>query len=119
MQCFGFIISAAQLEREHEEWIDCGFVLWHRVFPEEAELLKICVLPNRRRKGIGKTLLEESKKYASNNTIKKFLLEVAMNNFPAICLYECVGFKKITQRKGYYKINEKLIDANIMALNLE
>jgi ribosomal-protein-alanine N-acetyltransferase len=118
MHCFGFIISAEQLELKHEGWIDCGFALWHHIFPDEAELLKICVLPAHRRKGMGKTLLEESQKYAINNGIKKFLLEVARNNLSAICLYECAGFKKIAQRKGYYRINEKLVDADIMALDL-
>jgi ribosomal-protein-alanine acetyltransferase len=133
MQCFGFIISderktlsdeislakteknAAPHECINNEWLDCGFVLCHRISPEEADLLKICVLPAYRRRGIGKILLEEAKKYAKNNGIKKILLEVAVNNPSAIYFYERFGFQKIAQRKGYYKINQTTVDANVMA----
>ncbi|GHT92326.1 N-acetyltransferase GCN5 [Alphaproteobacteria bacterium] len=104
-QCFGFIANYEQQ--------DCGFVLCQYVF-EESDLLQICVLPEYRRKGIGKALLEEAKTYAQSNGIEKIFLEVAVNNSSAIKLYESAGFQKLFERKGYYRSDESSIDAAVM-----
>ncbi|GHU11498.1 hypothetical protein FACS189449_03070 [Alphaproteobacteria bacterium] len=105
-QCFGFIANYEQK--------DCGFVLCQYVL-DESDLLQICVLPEYRRRGIGETLLEESKKYAQANGIEKIFLEVAVDNFSAIKLYESAGFQKIFERKGYYRSADSSINAAVMA----
>lgn len=67
----------------------------------EAELYRIGVLPDRRRKGIGKQLLRSFISLCPKNT-EKIFLEVRESNRPAAALYESCGFKSAAVRKDYY-----------------
>lgn len=108
---FGFVISDVGK-------IDCGFTLCKHLF-EEIEIITFCVLPKHRRYGFGKLLINEIIKHANTLPNSKIFLEVSKDNIAAINLYQSIGFKKIAERKDYYKRKNELIDANIMALEIQ
>ncbi len=99
---FGF------LSDDESGFIFCGKVL------DEAEIYTICVLPDKRRLGIGGNLLDAAVQYADQNGIKKFFLEVDENNTAALALYTAGGFKKVGFRKNYYTDGKKITNAIIM-----
>jgi ribosomal-protein-alanine N-acetyltransferase len=115
---FGFI--AADVKEKA-----CGFILCKRIF-EEIEVITLCVLPESRRRGIGKSLvaeminnapqmLEEKSPAQESSTV--IFLEVAQDNIPAFHLYKALGFEKMSVRKKYYrKANSELADAYVMTL---
>ncbi len=65
----------------------------------EGDIMRVAVLPEYRRLGIGRALLNEC--FLSNKPDAVFL-DVRENNVPAIRLYESFGFEKIGIRKNYY-----------------
>lgn len=65
----------------------------------EGDIMRVAVLPEYRRLGIGRVLLSEC--FSVNNPDVVFL-DVRENNIPAIGLYESMGFEKIGIRKNYY-----------------
>ena len=87
---------------------DQGFILIC-VLPEAIEILTLGVVPDARRQGLGRHLIETIKK--SFPKIPKIFLEVNATNAPAIALYEQTGFKKTGVRKGYYRTPQGLQDA--------
>ena len=79
----------------------------------EAELYRIAVLPEYRRKGLGKHLLEAFLDSCPKSTNKIFL-EVRSKNTAALELYKSHGFKVIHVRKGYYKDDDGVVmEANV------
>ena len=95
-----------------EEYI--GYVSLDFLF-DEANLLKIIVAPEHRRKGYGKKLLLSAIELLKEKQIKNIFLEVRINNIPAKKLYESLNFKVINQRKKYYQDG---VDADIYLLCL-
>lgn len=65
----------------------------------EGDIMRVAVLPEYRRLGIGRALLNEC--FSANNPDAVFL-DVRENNVPAIRLYESFGFEKTGIRKNYY-----------------
>lgn len=65
----------------------------------EGDIMRVAVLPEFRRLGIGRALLE---KCFLANKLDAVFLDVRENNVPAIRLYESFGFEKIGVRKNYY-----------------
>ncbi len=80
---------------------EAGYLIASRI-AGEAELLRIAVLPEFRRRGLGETLLShwlaEEKKAGSS----RFFLEVRGENRGARALYEKMGFSPVGRRAGYY-----------------
>lgn len=72
-------------------------------FEDTANILKIAVDKDERKKGIGFSLLEESIKLLKEKGVCKLFLEVESENLPAIGLYNKFNFKNIRTRKNYYK----------------
>lgn len=84
-----------------------------RVAFTEAEIDFLCIDSNCRRQHIAENLLHFFEEFILHkNIISHLFLEVGINNFPAIYLYEKLGFKKISIRKKYYKNGE---DALVMS----
>ena len=87
---------------------------------DEAELHRIAVLPEYRRRGLAKLLMAEMERrcgsMAEDSAVphKKIFLEVRAGNVPAIGLYAAEGFKEIDRRKAYYR--DPVEDAVIMCL---
>ena len=73
-----------------------------RVVDGVADLQRIAVLPDARRRGLGGQLLEELLAKATALGATRILLEVAASNEAAIGLYESFGFEPIHRRPGYY-----------------
>lgn len=89
-----------------------GFVLGC-LSVDEAELYRIAVLPEYRRKGYSDRLM---KMFAAKCTqsVGKIFLEVRSKNQPAVSLYKKHGYERIAVRKGYYNDD----DAEIYQLTL-
>ena len=83
---------------------------------EDAELHRIAVLPEYRRQGLGRKLVEEMLRRiaAKEKTAgkKRIFLEVRAENTPAIRLYAGCGFQEIDRRRHYYHDPEE--DAVVM-----
>ena len=79
-----------------------GFVL-SRLAADEAEILTIAVDAAFQGRGIGRALLSENLRQASNAGAKAMFLEVAKDNAPALALYERFGFVQVGERRGYYR----------------
>lgn len=78
-----------------------GYALSFSVM-DQAELLKIAVLPSMRRQGIGQSLLNEILQKVYSGEAKELFLEVRESNLNAMGLYERVGFEITGRRKDYY-----------------
>lgn len=74
-----------------------------RCIAPEAELLKITVHPNHRRKRVGELLLKEILQLTAAAGCEEIFLEVRAQNLPARNLYLKLGFKEFGIRKNYYK----------------
>ena len=95
-----------------------GFAVWRRVV-DEAELLTICVDPDRRRCGIGASLLAVVVEDAVNCRCVALHLEVADNNVAAQALYRRYGFEAVGRRPRYYRMGSKRrLDALILSKTL-
>jgi [ribosomal protein S18]-alanine N-acetyltransferase len=79
-----------------------GFVL-SRLAADEAEILTIAVEGASQGKGVGRALLTEALRQASNAGAKAMFLEVDKGNAPALALYERLGFVTVGERAGYYR----------------
>ena len=80
--------------------------------PPDIEIMNIVVKKSFRKKGIGKILLNRIIEISQKLNCKKIFLEVNEKNFPALKLYDNVGFKQIGIRKKYYNLKD---DAVIMS----
>lgn len=69
---------------------------------DEAEIGNLCVLPEFRGKGAGKSLLSSMIDLLKNKGCSTVYLEVEDTNDPAISLYEKLGFEQYNHRKDYY-----------------
>ncbi|QNL19852.1 ribosomal protein S18-alanine N-acetyltransferase [Hyphobacterium sp. CCMP332] len=78
-----------------------GFILV-RVALDEAEVLTLATDPDRRRAGIGRSLLAEALTEARHAGAKTAFLEVSDQNAAAISLYQSAGFVQGGRRRAYY-----------------
>lgn len=78
-----------------------GFAML-RLAADEAELITIAVDPKWRRKGVGAALMRALLEDLTMTPARKLFLEVAADNQPALQLYARNGFRKISERQGYY-----------------
>jgi ribosomal-protein-alanine N-acetyltransferase len=70
--------------------------------PGEAQLLNLSVVPEARRMGLGRTLLQQFVDDARRLYADQLFLEVRVTNRAAIALYEAAGFTSIARRVAYY-----------------
>ncbi len=84
-----------------------AFARW-RVVPsiQEAELLRIAVLPEAQGKGLGRDLLQASQDRLLAEGIDTLHLEVRVSNSPARRLYERLGWRETGLRAKYYRDGE-------------
>ncbi|WP_416342423.1 ribosomal protein S18-alanine N-acetyltransferase [Isoptericola peretonis] len=81
-----------------------------------AQVMTIGVDPYYQRHGVGRALLEALIERARTLRAGAVLLEVRVDNGPALALYERFGFERIGLRKRYYQPEDK--DAFTMRLDL-
>jgi len=94
-----------------------GFVL-ARVAGDEAEILTLAVMPQKRGKGLGRALLQAAIARAQELGAQSVFLEVGADNPSALALYAGLGFAKVGVRKGYYASASGGSDALVLRLPL-
>ena len=105
--------DAATLERILALAGGFGFLAWRRDSPlgfilardlaGEVEILSIGVLPQWRRRGVGRALMDAVVAKAERDGLGSIVLEVATENEPARRLYAAYGFVQVGRRPGYYR----------------
>lgn len=80
----------------------------------EGNINNIAILPEYRRKGYAKLLLEHLISYGKEHQLTFLTLEVRESNEGARALYQKMGFLEVGRRKKYYERRE---DAILMTLH--
>ena len=94
-------------------------VILCRVAAAEMEVLTIGVASTARRRGVARALLAAALPPARELGAAEVFLEVAVDNAPAIALYEGLGFRRAGLRKAYYNRGAAgFMDALVMRLDL-
>jgi ribosomal-protein-alanine N-acetyltransferase len=79
-----------------------GGCLLARALGDEAEVLTLAVLPEKRRQGVGRGLLAATLQEAAKRQVVSLFLEVAESNVAARALYAAFAAKPIGRRRAYY-----------------
>jgi len=108
----------AEIEKKLVGYIMCkieyGFSNFKKLgFVKKGHVVSIAVLPERRNKGIGRALVEESLLGVKLKKADELYLEVRCSNNEAIKLYEKLEFVIKQRLKAYYRDGE---DAYLMAI---
>ena len=85
-----------------ESGVICG-MLMAMCQTSEWELENIAVAADSRRRGLGRTLLDQLLRQAEDSGAEFVFLEVRESNQPARRLYEGAGFVRVGGRKSYYR----------------
>ncbi|MEM8652071.1 MAG: GNAT family N-acetyltransferase [Pseudomonadota bacterium] len=94
---FCFVIRDRKLKKRKI----LGFALIQQV-AYEAEVLTIATSAKNRRKGMGRMLMDAVVRKLQFDRTESLFLDVDETNFAATSLYRKMGFKQVSERKGYY-----------------
>lgn len=78
---------------------ECGY----RNMCGDADIMNVCVRPDKLRRGIAEKLLKKLMEYGEGHGVNAFTLEVRKGNRAAIELYEKLGFETEGIRPGFYE----------------
>lgn len=87
-----------------------------RVPADVADLNRVAVRPDSRRRGLAGALVQTGLAWAAAAGGERVLLEVAESNAPARTLYAGLGFRQIARRRRYYSDGG---DALVLARDLD
>jgi len=90
-----------------------GQIWGYMIFTPEGHIISLAVLPERRRKGIGKELLRKAMEVP---TLKRLRAEVRGSNLGAQAFYSRMGFRTIGIVRDYYGNEDALLIEWIPAL---
>ncbi|MGE0425168.1 MAG: GNAT family N-acetyltransferase [Reyranellaceae bacterium] len=93
--CFGHLLMEAGRDRA------VGLILL-RAAADEAEIITIGVVPDRRRRGGAARLLRQAMAECAARGVCTLFLDVAADNEPARRFYERHGFATVGTRASYY-----------------
>lgn len=79
-----------------------GFIL-SRIAADEAEILSVSVVADRRGGGLGRVLLDLHLRRLAGLGAQAVFLEVDEQNVAARRLYARTGFQEVGRREGYYR----------------
>lgn len=112
---WSFNILKEELENENSKYLVAkidneiiGFA-GIKIILDEADIMNIVVKKNFRNNGIGSLLLKNLISLSKELRLSSILLEVDETNIVAINLYKKFDFKKIGNRKNYYKNNNAIL----------
>lgn len=94
-----------------------GYIL-AQIVPDRAEIMSFAVIPQLRRGGYGRLLLERFFRDVRDRGVSEVTLEVASDNLPALTFYRQHGFASTGVRRAYYKRNDGTCDAIMMVCRL-
>ena len=77
---------------------------------DEAEIIRIAVVPEWRRRGLANRLWEVLVRHPGGCDPARVFLEVAAANAPARAFYERLGFRVSGRRAGYYGPGEDALN---------
>lgn len=69
---------------------------------DTGDVMTVAVAPDRRRRGVGRMLVEGLLAHAAQQRLREVLLDVRADNEPAVALYESLGFEAVSRRRDYY-----------------
>ncbi len=92
-----------------------GFVTYHLQKQEYGHIITLDVHPEARRQRLGSQLIAAVCERLRKRTAFMVVLEVAVNNHPALAFYERHGFKKVKVLERYYNRD---VDAIFMTKRL-
>jgi ribosomal-protein-alanine N-acetyltransferase len=81
----------------------------------EAEIFRLAVAPEERRRGVARTLIAAGLERLRVLKVESCHLEVRMDNEGAIAFYYTLGFARSGRRRGYYQDG---MDAMVLSLTL-
>ena len=84
-----------------EEGALVGYAFYTCLY-EDADVDKVAVSPEYRRRGVGRMLLAALLSDAKALGATRAMLEVRASNEPAIALYAAEGFRQVAERGKYY-----------------
>jgi ribosomal-protein-alanine N-acetyltransferase len=79
-----------------------GYVLARSVV-DEGEILSLATVPERRRAGIGRALLDAATTALAGRGVRSLWLEVRVSNAAARAMYQAAGFIESAVRRDYYR----------------
>jgi ribosomal-protein-alanine N-acetyltransferase len=92
-----------------------GYVVtW--IVVDQADISNLAVAPDRRRRGLGRRLLEAAIAGVQGAGARTVFLEVRESNAAALHLYDSRGFAMIGRRRRYYR--NPIEDALVLRLDL-
>ncbi len=95
----------------------CGYGIMS-VAAGECHILNLCVHPDWRRRGLGRSLLQALTTIARDRNSRTAFLEVRVSNRAAQDLYAQDGFNEIATRHQYYRAKSGREDALVFAKTL-
>lgn len=112
-RCFGDPWSAASFREALSMELSFGLVaesggeiagyLVGRATLGTGEILNLAVVPEWRRRRIGRQLLESGLESLAARGAEEVFLEVRESNAGALALYQSLGFRAVGQRAAYYR----------------
>jgi ribosomal-protein-alanine N-acetyltransferase len=102
-ELYGIVVHVAEAEDAV-----VGHAITSVVF-EIAELQRIAVAPQHRRRGLAGALLAAVRADARGKQAQRLLLEVRETNTVALAFYERAGFVEIDRRPRYYRNGDTAI----------
>ena len=86
---------------------------------DEVHLLNLTVAPAQQREGWGRVMLDALALWARGQGAQWLWLEVRVSNARALRIYECHGYRRVGERRGYYPAaHGAREDAVVMSLKL-
>ncbi|MFX8477565.1 GNAT family N-acetyltransferase, partial [Acinetobacter baumannii] len=79
-----------------------GFII-AQIPGDEAEILSVGVIDRWQRSGLGRRLVEGLIRAAQRAEARRIFLEVAVDNEPALRLYQSLDFERVGKRPRYYQ----------------
>jgi [ribosomal protein S18]-alanine N-acetyltransferase len=76
---------------------------------DEAHVMTLAVLPERRRRGFAQRLVESALAAPASAGVRRVYLEVRPSNLAARALYASLGFVQTDARPGYYGDEDALL----------